>query len=144
MGNFQSVGRFGARHFGRYLIATSGVVTINSTAVNAVAMPVLSGGVTPNGGGFIIRQVTVTNQTSQNTALANVQICTSSDGATANSVTANSVLSTLTGINTWQDLVPTSAANTTIYNVSVLYANVITNVANSNVIFSVYGQVVSY
>lgn len=143
MSSSQAVGNFHANRF-RYRIATSGVTNIATANANSVVMPILSGGVTPNGGGYIIRQITVTCQNSVNHALANVQITTSSDGNTSNSVTSNVVLSTLSGLNTWQDMTLATAANSTIYNASVLYANVITAVANSNVIFTVWGEVVTF
>ena len=144
MSNADSVGQLTGSSFGQFKIATSGPVAINSTAANVVVMPILNGGITNNGGGYIVRRITVTNQSTVNTALANVQICTSSDGNTSNSVTSNVLLSTLTPNGTWQELTLTTAANTTILTAQALWANVITNVANSTVTFNVFGDVVSF
>ena len=142
MSSVDSVGQNTQDSFGSYRLAKVGPFTMNASVLQTI--PILGGGMTPNSGGYVVRRVTITNQTSQNTALGNITICTTSDGNLLNAVTSNTLVSSLTGLNTFQDFTITSTANTTIQTASALFANITTAVANSNVIVSVYGDVISF
>ena len=112
---------------------------------NAVAnLAIMSGGVTTVGGAYIVNKVTIVNIGNGNCQGGQVAILSSNDGNISNAVTANSVLSNITGNLTFQNLAAASTANNAIQTASVLYVDVIT--ANSNgqqVIFNVYGNLVN-
>ena len=130
--------------FFSYKIASAVNANIGVSGAAQVVLPILGGGVTSNGGGYIVRRITIHNRTGGNVALANVSINTSSDGNVGNSLTGNVLLSSLTANNTYQDFVLNSGANVTIQTAQALFANVNTNVANAVVTFNVYGDMVSF
>lgn len=133
---------------GYYRIATIRATALNTQSNAAVTLPILGGGLTAGGavsnsGGVIVRRVTFQNP-SGSIASANVSIGTTADGA--NLITANTVLSSVSGTGTFQDITPTGTAvfvsgNTT----SCLYVNVNTRAGNANTVdILVWGDVVSF
>lgn len=131
--------RVGARipgNFGSYLFGTSGPITLNATG-NAVA------NISCEGTSFIVRRVTVTNA-SGSVASANIAIYSSNNGSAANIVTANTVLSVVTGATKFQDLTLSSTANTTIYTTGAFFVCVNTVSGNtSTAVVNLYGDVVT-
>ena len=130
--------------FGSYRIAVADNVNVNTTGANVIVLPILSGGITSTGGGYIVRRITVTNQTGANAAPCNVSILTSSDGNVSNQVTGNVLLSSLSANNTWQDITLNATTNSTILTAQCLFRNVITGTSNGTGLlsFAVYGDMV--
>lgn len=136
MANSNHVGSRLPTKFGTYAIASSGPVNLAATG-NAVSTLAVEGS------SYIVRRVTVNNATG-NIALANVAIYTSNDGNVSNIVTANTVLSTVTGTTKYQDLVLSSTANTTVYSTGAMFLCVNTGSGNTNTAFvTVFGEVVT-
>ena len=149
MSSASHVGADSPDKFGRYAIATIRGVSLGSTG-NAVAnLAVLGGGLSNSGstatsGMAIVKQISIRNP-SANVSTTTISIGRSSDGA--NLWANNQSLSTLTAVNTYQDLTLSATANTTCLNgnvSSVLYVNVNSNaVANATCDIYVFGEVVN-
>ena len=153
MANPNSVGELYLDSFSNAKVAFAQAVSLNATG-NAVANLAICGGGLTNGGavansgGVILRKITVTSPQGS-VSSANVAIYTSNDGNSANLVTANTVLSTLSAAGRYQDIAITGAygANTAISGstTQALYVAVNTVSGNSNLVnISVYGDVVSF
>mgnify|MGYP006267659407 FL=1 len=150
MANPDSVGQFNLDSFGQGRVATVSATTLNTAGNAVVALPFLSGGLTKgaataNSGSVIIRRITVCNP-SGSIASANVSITTSNDGNISNAVVGNTVLSSVSGVNTFQDLT-ISGGNVCVsgYTTQALYVNINTVAGNANTVdIRVYGDVVSF
>lgn len=150
MANSQSVGRFYLDSFGEGKIASVTSTKLNTAGNSVVSLPILSGGLTKgtnaaSSGSVIIRRVSVVNPTGS-LASANISITTSNDGNTSNAVVASTVLSGVTGVNTYQDL-SVSGGITCVsgFNTQALYVNVNTASGNNNTAdIRVYGDVVTF
>lgn len=148
MANPDSVGQFTLDAFGQGRIASVRATLLNTTGNAVITLPILSGGLTAgnatsNSGQVIVRRITVCNP-SGSVASANVSIGTSGDGA--NLVTANTVLTSVSGVVTFQDIAITGG-NVAVsgYNTQCLYVNVNTASSNNNTVdIRVYGDVVSF
>jgi hypothetical protein len=145
MANTDSVGQNTQDSFGNFKVALAGPVSLAATGNAVVALPFLKGG-QGGTGSIIIRRITINNLSNTvaggaapNAALANVSIGYSNDGA--NLVTSNTVLTNLSGANTFVDLTLAAAANSTSYTANALFLNVNTSVANAQVWVSVFGDV---
>lgn len=146
MANSDSVAQNTPDSFSNYKIATIRAQSLNSAGNAVIALPLLSGGLTAGGavansGGVIVRRVTIQNP-SGSVASANISIGSTNNGA--NLITANTVISSVSAVGTFQDITPTAtfvSGNTT----STLYVNVNTASGNANTVdICVYGDVVSF
>ena len=149
MANADSVSQLNLDSFSNARLAIIRATMVNTAgngSVTGLKLPFLSGGLTnggavANSGGVIVRRVTVQNPSgSVNTA--NISVGLYSNGA--NLVTANTILSSVTGVGTFQDLTTTntyvSGANT-----SCLFVNVNTASSNNNTVdIVVWGEVVNF
>lgn len=137
-------------NFGNYSLASAQGVSLATTGNAVVALPILSGGMTPNTGSFIVRRITVSNPantaggTVPNLATANVSILTSSDGNASNAIASAQTIGNVTGALTYQDLTLAAGTQTASYNANALFVKVNTAVANSAVQITVYGDVVQF
>lgn len=147
MANPDSVGQNTQDYFGSYRIAVAGPVSLGATGNAVVALPILSGG-TGGTTKYIVRRITVCNPSNTaggsvpNVAAANVSVGLTNDGA--NLITSNTVLTNMTGANTFVDLTLAAGANSTEYSANALFLNVNGAVANSAVWVRVLGEVVTY
>jgi hypothetical protein len=147
MANPDSVGQNTQDYFSNYLLAIAGPVSIAATGNAVVALPILRGG-TGGTTKYIVRRITVCNPSNTaggsvpNVAAANVSIGQTNDGA--NLVTSNTVLTNMTGANTFVDLTLAASANSTEYSANALFLNVNGAVANTAVFVKVWGEVVTY
>ena len=150
MANPDSVGQLYLDSFGQGRIATVSATMLNTAGNAVVALPFLTGGLTKgaataNSGSVIIRRITVCNP-SGSIASANVSITTSNDGNISNAVVANTVLSSVSGVNTFQDLAVVGGnACVSGYTTQALYVNINTVAGNNNTVdVRVFGDVVSF
>lgn len=153
MANPDAVAQLYIDSFSNARVAFAQAVSLNTTG-NAVAnLSLISGGLTnggavANSGGVIVRKITFTSPQGS-VSSANVAIYTSNDGNSANLVTANTVLSTLSAAGRYQDVAVTGAygANTAVSGstTQALFVAVNTASGNANTVnISVYGDVVSF
>jgi hypothetical protein len=148
MANSDAVGQLYLDSFGQGRIATITATKLNTSGSAVAALPFLGGGLTKGNstttsGDVIIRRITVCNP-SGNVSAANISISSTSDGA--NLVTANTVLSSVTGVVTFQDIAITGG-NVLVsgFNSQALFVNVNTVTGNDNTVdIRVYGDVVSF
>jgi hypothetical protein len=148
MANADAVGQLYLDSFGQGRIATITATKLNTTGNAVVALPLLGGGLTKGNstttsGDVIIRRITVCNP-SGNASVANISISSTSDGA--NLVTGNTVLTSVTGAVTFQDIAITGG-NVLVsgFNSQALFVNVNTATGNDNTVdIRVYGDVVSF
>jgi hypothetical protein len=154
MANSDAVSQLYGDSFGNFCIARAQNLSLASTGANVLSVPILVGGLTnggavANSGSVIIRRITIQNP-STNISAGNIAVTISPTGnqAAANAVTANTVLSNLTVVGTWQDI---AVANNFLSNTAVsgnstqaLYINVNTAVANGTFDIRVYGDVVAF
>lgn len=150
MSSADAVGQLTLDSFGNGRIAIAVATQINTSGNAVIALPLLGGGLTKgaataNSGSVIVRRISVVNPTGS-VASANISITTSNDGNISNVVVANTVLSSVTGVNTFQDL-PITGGNVVVsgYTTQALYVNVNTVAGNANTVdVRVYGDVVSF
>jgi hypothetical protein len=150
MANPDSVAQFYLDNFGAARVATITPTQFNTTGNAVITIPLLSGGLTNSAtggasGAIIIRRISVVNP-SGSLATANLSITQSNDGNVSNLVCANLTLSSITGVNTFQDLT-LSGGNVVVHgdNCQALFVNV--NVASANAStaqINVYGDVVRF
>ena len=148
MANADSVGQLYLDSFGEGRLATIAATAINTAGNAVIALPILGGGLTKGNstatsGDIIIRRITVCNP-SGSVASGNISISTTSDGA--NLITANTVLSSITGVVTFQDIA-ISSGNVLVsgFNSQALFVNVNTASGNGNTVdIRVFGDVVSF
>ena len=147
MSSCDSVSQNYQDNFSNYRLAKVTATTLNTSGNAVITIPILSGGLTNAGallgsGAVIVRRVTVQNP-SGSVASANVSIGYTNDGA--NLVTANTVLSSVSAVNKFQDITGTG---TTAVNGNVtqcLYVNVNTASGNANTVdIVVWGDVVNF
>ena len=150
MASYDSVGQNYQDNFGNYRAAVAKSVALTATGNAVVALPILGGGVGPNGA-YILRRITVSNPaniaggTVPSFASCNVSITTSNDGNASNAVAAAQTIANVTAVNTYQDLTLASSTVTTAATASVLFLNVNAGaVANGSVTVSVYADVVNF
>ena len=150
MANPDSVGQFNLDSFGNGRIGVVVATQLNTTGNAIITIPLLSGGLTKvaaanSSGSVIVRRVTINNP-SGSLSSANVSISTTSDGA--NLVCNAATLTSVTGVNTYQDLTISTAYTTTAvsgYTTQVLYVNVNAASTNANTAtICVYGDVISF
>ena len=145
MANPDSVGQNTQDSFSNYRLGKISATQLNTAANAVITIPFLNGGLTKSGnvatsGSVIVRRITVQNP-SGSVASANVSIGTTGDGA--NLITSNTVLSSLTGTGTFQDITASAlvSGNTT----QCLYVNINTASGNANTVdICVWGDVVSF
>ena len=150
MANPDSLSQFTLDSIGNGRIAIATATQINTSGNASIAIPLLSGGLTKgaataNSGSVIVRRISVVNP-SGSVASANISITTSNDGNISNAIVGNTVLSSVSGVNTFQDLTITGG-NVVVsgYNTQALYVNVNTVAGNANTVdIRVYGDVVSF
>ena len=148
MANADAVGQLYLDSFGQGRLATITATKINTSGNAVLVLPFLGGGLTKGNstvtsGDVIIRRITVCNP-SGSVASGNISISSTSDGA--NLVTANTVLSSISGAVTFQDIAITSG-NVLVsgFNSQALFVNVNTVSGNDNTVdIRVYGDVVSF
>lgn len=153
MANPDAVGQLYLDSFGNAKVASATSVSLAATGNAVATLPLVGGGLTnggavSNSGAVIVRKITVA-ALQGSVSSANVAIYTSNDGNSANLITANTVLSTLSAAGRYQDVAFTGAygANTVISGAttSALFVAVNTASGNSNTVsISVYGDVVSF
>jgi hypothetical protein len=144
--NPDSVAQLYGDSFSNFQLGRVRATQLNTTGSGAVTIPLLTGGLTnggavANSGGVIVRRITFQNP-SGSVASANVSIGVTSGGLT---VMANTVISSVSGVGTFQDYTANEpifvSGNTT----SCLYVNVNTASGNSNTVdIVVWGDVVSF
>ena len=145
MANVDSVGQNTQDSFSNYRLGKISATQLNTAANAVITIPFLNGGLTKSGnvatsGSVIVRRITVQNP-SGSVASANVSIGTTGDGA--NLITSNTVLSSITGTGTFQDITASAlvSGNTT----QCLYVNINTASGNANTVdICVWGDVVSF
>ena len=146
MANPDSVGQNTQDSFSNYRLGKISATQLNTAANAVITIPFLNGGLTKSGsvatsGAVIVRRITIQNP-SGSVASANISIGTTGDGA--NLITANTVLSSVSGTGTFQDISPTAtlvSGNVT----SCLYVNINTASGNANTAdIVVWGDVVSF
>lgn len=150
MSSADAVGQLTLDSFGNGRIAIATATAINTSGNAVIAIPFLGGGLTKgaataNSGSVIVRRISVVNP-SGSVASANISITTSNDGNISNAIVGNTVLSSVSGVNTFQDLTITGG-NVVVsgYNTQALYVNVNTVAGNANTVdIRVYGDVVSF
>ena len=150
MANYDSLSQFYQDAFSNCCIAKIKATPLNTGGNAIITLPLLSGGLTNGGavgnsGGVIVRRVTIQNP-SGNVSSANVSISATNNNA--NVVFGNTVLSTLTGVGTWQDITPSAPYTTNVVSgvvTQALYVNINTPSGNANTVdICVYGDVVSF
>lgn len=146
MSNVDSLSQNTADAISNYRLASIRATQLNTSGAGAIALPILSGGLTngggtANSGGVIVRRVTIQNP-SGSIASANISVGIYSNGA--NLITANTVLSSVSGAGTFQDITPT-ATFVSGSQTSALFVNVNTASGNSNTVdIVVWGDVVNF
>ena len=150
MANADSVGQNTQDSFSNYRLAVVRATALNTSGNAVITLPILSGGLTNSGnastsGGIIVRRITVQNP-SGSIASANVSVGITSDGA--NLITANTVLSSVSGTGKFQDVSVAATYQTTAITgnqTQALYVNVNTVAGNTNTVdIVVWGDVVSF
>ena len=147
MSSADSVSQNYQDNFSNYRLAKVTATTLNTSGNAVITIPILSGGLTNAGallgsGAVIVRRVTIQNP-SGSVASANVSIGYTNDGA--NLVTANTVLSSVSAVNKFQDITGTGTTAVNGNVTSCLYVNVNTASGNANTVdIVVWGDVVSF
>lgn len=150
MANCDSVSQLYLDSFGQARIGIVSATPLNTAGNAVVTIPLLVGGLTNSAtagasGAVIVRRVSVMNP-SGNMSSTYVSITTSNDGNASNAIVSNAALSSITGVNTFQDMTVVGGnvvvnGNTT----SALYVNVNVVAGNSNTAeIRVYGDVVRF
>lgn len=138
MSNLNRVGSDTPLAFDDYRIGFKVQVPLGVSGNASAMIPIMSGGLTANTGGVILRRITLKNP-SGSVAAANVSISSGSIGVLA----GPQILTTLTGTGLFQDLTLISPATTTAVTDSFLNVNIVTgSVANNTVDIAIYGQTV--
>jgi len=145
--NQNEVGPRSARVFRNYELAKISATTLNNASAGVIALPILSGGLTKGGnvatsGQVLVRELLVCNP-SGSLASANISIGYSSDGS--NLVVANTVISNVSAVGTFQEVVNSPPIVVSGYNSQCLYVNVNTASGNANTCdIIIYGTVVTF
>jgi len=147
MSSADSVAQNTQDSFSNYRIGKITATQLNTAGNAVITIPILNGGLTNSGallssGSVIVRRVTVQNP-SGSIASANVSIGYTNDGA--NLVTANTVLSSVSAVNKFQDITGTGTTAVSGNITSCLYVNVNTASGNANTVdILVWGDVVTF
>lgn len=139
MSNLNRVGQNTPTSFQYYQIGFKGQIALGVSGNATATIPILSGGLTANVGGVILRRITLRNP-SGSVAAANLSISSPTAGVLA----GPQILTTLTGTNLYQDLTILSPATTTEVSDSFLYVNLVTAAAANNTVdIAIYGETVN-
>ena len=150
MANYDSVSQLYLDSFGQARIGIVAATPLNTAGNAVVTIPLIAGGLTNSttagaSGAVIVRRVSVMNP-SGSLSSAYVSITTSNDGNASNAIVSNAALSSITGVNTFQDM--TIAGGNVVVNgntTSCLYVNVNVVAGNTNTAdIRVYGDVVRF
>ena len=146
MANPDSVGQNTQDNFSNYLLGRVRATQLNTSGNAVITIPILNGGLTnggatANSGGVIVRRVTIQNPSG---AVSSAYLSVGFTNAGANLVVANSAVSSISGVGTFQDM--TTTATFVSGNVSsCMYVNVNTASGNSNTVdILVWGDVVNF
>jgi hypothetical protein len=146
MANPDSVGQNTQDSFSNYLLGRVRATQLNTSGNAVITIPILNGGLTnggavANSGGVIVRRVTIQNPSG---AVSSAYLSVGFTNAGANLVVANSAVSSISGVGTFQDM--TTTATFVSGNVSsCMYVNVNTASGNSNTVdILVWGDVVNF
>lgn len=143
MASADAVGNNYPDSFGRYVLGVARGVPVGSTGNAVATIPILSGGITPTTGAYIIREITVMNA-NKSIGTANVIILTTNDGNNSNNVSNATVLSNVTAATTkWQDLTLATTAATDAYQAQALFVKVNTAVSGGTCDIRVVGTPVN-
>jgi len=150
MANPDAVGQTTQDSFSNFRLGVVRGTSLNTSgngAVTNIVIPLLSGGLTNAGavlgsGGVIVRRVTIQNP---NGSVASANISVSSTNNGANLVAANTVISSVSAVGTFQDITPSPAVFVSGNTTSCLYVNVNTVSGNANTVdIVVWGDVVNF
>jgi len=150
MANPDAVGQSTQDSFSNFRLGVVRGTSLNTSgngAVTNIVIPLLSGGLTNAGavlgsGGVIVRRVTIQNP---NGSVASANISVSSTNNGANLVAANTVISSVSAVGTFQDITPSPAVFVSGNTTSCLYVNVNTVSGNANTVdIVVWGDVVNF
>ena len=150
MANPDAVGQSTQDSFSNFRLGMVRGTSLNTSgngAVTNIVIPLLSGGLTNAGavlgsGGVIVRRVTIQNP---NGSVASANISVSSTNNGANLVAANTVISSVSAVGTFQDITPSPAVFVSGNTTSCLYVNVNTVSGNANTVdIVVWGDVVNF
>jgi len=150
MANPDAVGQNTQDSFSNFRLGMVRGTSLNTSgngAVTNIVIPLLSGGLTNAGavlgsGGVIVRRVTIQNP---NGSVASANISVSSTNNGANLVAANTVISSVSAVGTFQDITPSPAVFVSGNTTSCLYVNVNTVSGNANTVdIVVWGDVVNF
>jgi len=152
MANSDAVAQLTQDSFSNFRLGILRGTTLNTSgngSVTNLTIPLLGGGLTNSGstvnsGGVIVRRITIQNP-SGSVASANISVGTTNNGA--NLIIANTVISNVSAVGTFQDITAT-AGNTQLVSGNVtqcLYVNVNTVAGNANTVdIVVWGDVVNF
>lgn len=150
MANPDAVGQSTQDSFSNFRLGMVRGTSLNTSgngAVTNIVIPLLNGGLTNAGavlgsGGVIVRRVTIQNP---NGSVASANISVSSTNNGANLVAANTVISSVSAVGTFQDITPSPAVFVSGNTTSCLYVNVNTVSGNANTVdIVVWGDVVNF
>jgi hypothetical protein len=150
MANPDAVGQTTQDSFSNFRLGVVRGTSLNTSgngAVTNIVIPLLNGGLTNAGavlgsGGVIVRRVTIQNP---NGSVASANISVSSTNNGANLVAANTVISSVSAVGTFQDITPSPAVFVSGNTTSCLYVNVNTVSGNANTVdIVVWGDVVNF
>jgi hypothetical protein len=150
MANPDAVGQNTQDSFSNFRLGVVRGTSLNTSgngAVTNIVIPLLNGGLTNSGavlgsGGVIVRRVTIQNP---NGSVASANISVSSTNNGANLVAANTVISSVSAVGTFQDITPSPAVFVSGNTTSCLYVNVNTVSGNANTVdIVVWGDVVNF
>lgn len=150
MANPDAVGQTTQDSFSNFRLGMVRGTSLNTSgngAVTNIVIPLLNGGLTNAGavlgsGGVIVRRVTIQNP---NGSVASANISVSSTNNGANLVAANTVISSVSAVGTFQDITPSPAVFVSGNTTSCLYVNVNTVSGNANTVdIVVWGDVVNF
>lgn len=150
MANPDAVGQATQDSFSNFRLGMVRGTSLNTSgngAVTNIVIPLLNGGLTNAGavlgsGGVIVRRVTIQNP---NGSVASANISVSSTNNGANLVAANTVISSVSAVGTFQDITPSPAVFVSGNTTSCLYVNVNTVSGNANTVdIVVWGDVVNF
>lgn len=139
MSNLNRVASNTPLSFQFYQLGFKPAVALGVSGNATATIPILSGGLTTNVGGVIIKAITIRNP-SGSVAAANVSISSPTQGVIA----GPQILTTVNAVNTFQNLTVISPATTTEINDQFLYVNLVTGAAANNTVdIAIYGETVN-
>lgn len=139
MSNLNRVGSDTPLNFDDYRLGFKAQVPLGVSGNNVTTIAILSGGLTANTGGVILRKITLKNP-SGSVAAANLSISSPTLGLLG----GPQILTTLTGTGLYQDITVISPGTTTAVTDNFLYVNLVTAAAANNTVdIALYGQTVN-